>query len=172
MLMLDICAGLGGASKAMKERGWQVITVDINPDFHPDIIADITTWSWHGQRPDLIWCSPPCDEFSRESMPWCKTGATPSMALVNACKRIIAECQPRYWVIENVRGAVPYIGKWREHHGAFYLWGSFPPIGKPTLNHRKKESIRGKNQAAERAVIPYNLSLSLAQAIEWQGVLL
>ena len=38
MLMLDLCSGLGGASKAMKERGWDVITVDVNPEFSPDVL--------------------------------------------------------------------------------------------------------------------------------------
>ena len=35
MLMLDLCCGLGGASRAMRERGWEVVTVDIVPEFNP-----------------------------------------------------------------------------------------------------------------------------------------
>ena len=59
MLMLDLCCGLGGASRAMQERGWDVIRVDINPEFSPDIVADITTFHYTGPQPDLVWASPP-----------------------------------------------------------------------------------------------------------------
>lgn len=69
MLMLDLCCGLGGASKAMKERGWDVITVDIDPEFNPTIVADLRTFHYSGPRPDLVWASPPCTEFSKYSMP-------------------------------------------------------------------------------------------------------
>lgn len=132
MLILDLCAGLKGASQAMKERGWQVITLDIDPRFKCDITADVREWHYPAEfpRPDLIWASPPCDEFARESMPWSKTGKTPDMSIVLACKRIIEEAQPKYYVVENVRGAInyfrPHFGNYRYHVGAFYLWGFFP----------------------------------------------
>lgn len=168
MLMLDICAGLGGASQAMRERGWMVVTLDNDPRFCPDVVADVRTWSWSGARPDLVWCSPPCVEFSRESMPWCRTGNVPDMSLVNACKRIISECQPRYWVIENVRGAVPYLGKPSVNVGPFYLWGSFPDLGRsPMSAFRKKESYTS-GRRAERAKVPRSVSWALSVAIESQ----
>lgn len=40
MLMLDLFAGLGGASRAMQEAGWIVIRVDNDPQFNPDICTD------------------------------------------------------------------------------------------------------------------------------------
>ena len=132
LLMLDLFSGLGGASQAMKNRGWHVITVDINPDFQPDIVADVRDWHWHGQRPDLLWASPPCNEFAREFMPWSSTGRDPDRSLVQATLRIVAEAWPRYWILENVRGAVswiyPLLGSPRTIIGAFYLWGFFPPL--------------------------------------------
>lgn len=171
MLMLDICSGLQGASAAMRERGWQVITLDINPAFRADIVADVRFWSWTGQKPDLIWCSPPCTEFARESMPWCKTGKEPDLSIVNACKRIVAECKPRYWILENVRGAVRWLGKPSAIIGPFYLWGVFPDIGLIQLhNFRKKETYSSK-QAQLRSKIPHELSLAIAIAIENQATL-
>lgn len=171
MLMLDLCSGLGGASQAMRDRGWQVVALDLDPRFGADIAADLRTWSWHGTRPDLIWLSDPCTEFSRESMPWCRTGAAPDLSIVQAGLRIIREAAPRYWVRENVRGSLPWVrpflGAPREHHGPFFLWGNFPPLGKPLLDKRNKESMSSAWRA-ERAKVPYALSEALACVIESQ----
>jgi len=165
MLMLDLCAGLGGASQAMKERGWKVITVDVEPMLQPDIVADVRSWSWHGARPDLIWASTTCTEFSREFMPWSRTGQPPDMSIVNACKRIIAECNPRFWVLENVKGAARFLGSPAAIVGPFYLWGVFPPLGRVGVTWRRKESY-SSTRPEERARIPYPLSLSVALAVE------
>lgn len=170
-IMLDLCAGLGGASQAMRDRGWDVVTLDNDPRFGCDITADLSTWHYHGPRPDLVWISPPCTEFARESMPWCRTGAAPDMTLMLAARRLVDEIEPRYWVLENVRGAVRYLGPPREIHGPFFLWGHFPSLGRPVLTMRKKESY-GSDQQAERAMIPAALSTALALAIESQPMLL
>jgi len=132
----------------MNDRGWQVIRVDNDATFKPDIVADVRKWSWDGLTPDLIWASPPCKEFSRESMPWCKTGNNPDISIVLACKRIIEEVQPRYWIIENVKGAVrwlePFLGPYRCNVGPFYLWGFFPELGDIKLNNFRKKESYGK----------------------------
>ncbi len=168
MLMLDICAGLGGASSAFRHRGWRVITLDNDPVFRTDIVADIRTWAWDGEIPDLIWCSPPCDEFAREFMPWSKTGKSPDLSIVQACKRIIDEVKPRYWVIENVKGSLkwlePVIGKPSYVCNPYYLWGYFPNISYVKVTSRKEHL--SSMRAAERALIPYKLSNALAEAIE------
>lgn len=172
--MLDIGAGLGGASQAMKGRGWKVVTLDINPDFKPDIVADMRSWSWNGPRFDLVWVSAPCDEFAREFMPWSRTGKEPSTELVKAGKRIIDECNPRYWVIENVKGSVkwlePILGKPAYVCNPYYLWGNFPDISHVRVTGHKERL--SSTAAAERAKIPYALSLALAKAIEYQPGLL
>jgi hypothetical protein len=169
MLMLDLFSGLGGASAAMVDRGWKVITVDNDPRFGSTIVADIREWSYFGEKPDLIWASPPCVEFSREIMPWCKTGKKPSMKLANAAKRIIKESNPRYWIIENVRAAVKYFGKSKRSVGPYFLWGYFPELGYIERNNwRSKESFTSTSKE-ERAKIPYELSLAVAIAIERQG---
>jgi site-specific DNA-cytosine methylase len=99
MYMLDLCAGLGGAHQAMKQRGWNVMTVDNNPAFNPDITADVTRWHYEGPRPDLLWASPPCTEFSRESQPWIRTGNPPDMAITLACIQLIDQIKPNFWVL-------------------------------------------------------------------------
>ncbi len=171
LLMIDLCSGLGGASHAMKNHGWNVITVDIEPSFCPDIVADVRKWSWNGDRPDLIWASPPCADFSRMYLPWIKSKREPDLSILMGCIRIIKESKPRYWVIENVVGALKYfypiLGKPSAIYRPYYLWGYFPPLPKFPLNYRKKESL-GSKQKAERAKIPYQISEALAIAIESQ----
>lgn len=153
----------------MRDRNWAVITVDIDPCFEPDIVADIRSWSWRGRRPDLLWASPPCDEFSRELMPWSRTGKTPDLSIVKGCRRIVKECNPRYWIIENTRGAlpylVPYLGKPAAVSYPYYLWGFFPqlPDGKREYRHKELLSSTAK---AERARIPYELSALIAEVVE------
>lgn len=174
-IMYDLCSGLGGASEGFKTRGWQVITLDNDPKFGPDIVADLTTWTYNGpDRPRFIWASPPCLEFSRESMPWTRRGIEPDLEIVRACKRIIDEARPKYWIIENVRGAVPFfrdlLGTPALIVGPFYLWGFIPPIGRVRLNMVKKESLSGKDREL-RAKIPISLSTAIAVASENDNLL-
>lgn len=168
MLMVDLCAGLKGASQAFINRGWEVITLDNNPGFNPDIVADVRDWAYEGPIPDLIWCSPPCEEFSREFMPWSRTGQDPDLSILLSCHRIIRQASPRFWVIENVKGALrwfkPILGRPAFICNPYYLWGNFPPIDHIRVTSRKEHITSAR--AAERARIPYSLSLALALAIE------
>ena len=173
MIVYDLCSGLGGATQAFKDRGYTVITIDINPAFNPDIVADIRTLTVEDlpyPYADFVWASPPCIIFSRESMPWIKTGKVPDMSIVLACKRLIDELNPPFWVIENVRGAVkwfrPYLGDPILRVGPFYLWGKLPPLIPQVVLPRKiKQRYSGKNPEL-RAKIPYSLSLAICKAIE------
>ncbi len=168
--MFDLCSGNQTASKAMKDRGWEVITVDIDPALKPDIVADVRAFSYHGPRPDLIWASPPCNEFTREFLIWTRKGICPDMSIFHACRKIIHDARPRFWIIENVRGATRYFGRYTEVHYPFYLWGFFPPLGKIKLKYKRKDSYTSSNKIG-RAAIPYQISLAVAQAIERQLVL-
>jgi hypothetical protein len=169
--MLDLCSGLGGASAAMRDRDWDVVAVDINNTFNPTYTADVREWSWEGPPPTLVWASPPCIEFSREAMPWTKTGIEPDLSIIEACIRIVNETNPQYFVLENVRGSIkwirPILGRWRARYGPFFLWGYFPELDNFDFNYKSKESYTSMRKA-ERAMIPYSISLALALAIEKQ----
>lgn len=168
LLMIDLCAGLKGASQEMTRRGWDVVTLDYDPRFNTDVVADVREWAWSGSRPDLVWASPPCDEFAREFMPWSKTGKAPDLSIVIGCLRVIRECNPRYWVIENVKGSlkwlIPILGKPAYVCNPYYLWGSFPDISHVRVTSRKEHM--SSSRAAERAIIPETLSRAMAEAIE------
>ncbi len=164
--MLDLFSGLGGASRAMREAGWTVIRVDIEEKFSPDICCDIRDFKYSGPVPDLVWASPPCTEFSKLTFPWLKDTANPDVTLALETKRVIIEANPTFWVVENVRGAVPYFneifGKYTKKCGAQYLWGRFP-ICDPEATYGK---AKGWKSAAERAVIPYQISKALQKSCE------
>ena len=102
----------------------------------------------------LIVASPPCQEYSYMAMPFSRgkaiakalrgqgefpEGYTGSRtieqlnALFNACFRIqreASEAAGRHvpMVVENVRGAQPWVGKAKANFGSFYLWGDVPAL--------------------------------------------
>lgn len=103
----------------------------------------------------LIVASPPCQEYSYMAMPFSRgkkiaaalrgegefpDGYTGSRtieqlnALFNACFRIqreASEAAGRHvpMVVENVKGAQPWVGKARANYGSFYLWGDVDMVG-------------------------------------------
>lgn len=168
-LMLDLFSGLGGASQAFKAAGWRVITVDNEARFNPDVCADISTFTWRGERPAFVWASPPCTYFSRKSMRcWYPDEPEPSTALAWHARSIIFETRPLFWAVENVRGAVRYLdpifGRFTHHAGPFFLWSNLPPF-RVTVPYFKQHVKNNKNRAANRAKVPETLSLAILRAI-------
>lgn len=92
------------------------------------------------------------------------------MSLVNATYRIVADCQPRYWVLENTRGAVKFLGQPALCVFPFYLWGVIPDLGHVQLNMKQKQAWSSRRQA-ERAMVPAALSRAVAIACEQQSLL-
>jgi hypothetical protein len=95
----------------------------------------------------LIVASPPCNEFSYMAMPWSKAKAKAAAIradetgkmredltrLFDACFRIQREaCEAAGWriplIVENVRGAIPWVGRSRWNFGSFHLWGDVPAL--------------------------------------------
>ena len=159
-LAIDLYAGLGGWTDGLLAEGWDVIGFDIERHQYGDhkypaqlVIQDVTTL--HGSQfkiADLIVASPPCQEYSYMAMPWklakAKAAAiradTSGQALADlnrlfdACFRIqkeasIAAGRHIPCVVENVRGAVPWVGRSRWNFGSFHLWGDVPALMPITL---------------------------------------
>ena len=65
MRLLNLFSGTDSVSKPFREAGHEVISVDIDPRFHPEICEDILQLSYCKlDTPDVIWASPPCDQYS------------------------------------------------------------------------------------------------------------
>ena len=177
LVVLDLFSGLGGWSKAFKDRNHQVVTVDNNSKFKPDICKNIIKLSGNdlnGYNFDIILASPPCTEFSKSCMPetWTsvkKYGCNPNLLLLAKTVLLIQELNPKWWIIENVRGAVPYfdllIGKPIKKVGSRYLWGNFPIVDCKN-KYGKWKLPPSKNRSALRSLIPYELSLNVCKSME------
>lgn len=113
MKALDLFAGKGwkGRKEELEKLGWEVTTLDIDPSFGCDIIADIMDIDDLGLF-DFVWASVPCETWSVASIGhhWNKDNtpkteeARNGMALVQHTIKLINESSKIGWVIENPRG--------------------------------------------------------------------
>jgi site-specific DNA-cytosine methylase len=189
--MLDLFSGLGGASESMLKNGWEVLRIENNPELSlventcimgvaelRDSILEHSVRGMAPTSPDLIWASPPCNEFS---LGYAAPGPTaqragldfqPSLELVKIAKEIIDLCQPKYWVIENVRGAIkhltPILGEPTLIIDSIVLWGRFPCWGMPPHYQHIKDDAWSSTplRANIRAKIPFAVSDACRLSIE------
>ena len=71
MRLLNLFSGTDSVATPWREAGLEVISVDIDPRYSPEICEDILQLSYCKLPiPDVIWASPPCDQYAR-----CRTRA-------------------------------------------------------------------------------------------------
>jgi hypothetical protein len=162
MRVLDLWCGTKSATKAFKQAGYEVISVDINQKFNPTICKDILDI----KVDDLIdygpfvfgWASPECKVYSianHKARHWKKTEFQ-TVALTKEAKdqneRVkhtigLLEILCPTWVLENPMGMLrnqSFMKPWTRHHityctyGTDYmkptdLWGRFPRTWLPRL---------------------------------------
>lgn len=184
-LAIDLFCGLGGWTEALLAEGYFVIGYDIERHEYGEhrypgqlVIQDVLTL--HGSQfrdAALIVASPPCQEYSYMAMPWSlakakaaairadETGAELERLnrLFNACFRIqreACEAAGRHipMVVENVRGAIPWVGRSRWNFGSFHLWGDVPALMPIAAKHRKVPGFRfdGSGKSFQTASVESN----------------
>ena len=192
--MIDMFAGLGGASAAMmNDDEWHVTRFDNNLLLEGVGNMIITEHMFERikiifnsfEYVNLLWASPPCREFSGGfNSPNSKQSRgvpgyedfIPNMDLLKKTIEVIEEINPRVWVIENVIGAIKYfkplLGEPTQIIGSQVLWGNFPFIHMPPgFKHSKYTLDKGSSNPLRsnyRAIIPYEISAGLKKTIEEQ----
>ena len=152
-LTIDLFCGLGGWTDGLLAEGYNVVGFDIERHNYGTggypaqlILQDVLTL--HGKQfrnAALIVASPPCQEFSYMAMPWSRAKAIAAeyragvrdvkqlTALFDVCFRIQREAIEAAGhfiplVVENVRGACPWVGRSRWNYGSYHLWGDVPAL--------------------------------------------
>lgn len=174
-LAIDLFTGLHGWSEGLVAEGWRVVGFDLEdmcgqfrqprPEHVQLVIQDVLTL--HGSQfrnADLIVASPPCQKYSYMAMPWsrAKDQAAAIRAdesgqaladlnrLFDACFRIqreACEAAGRHipMVVENVKGAQPWVGRARWSFGSFFLWGDVPALMPPVVKAVKVGGLDWKH---------------------------
>ena len=155
MKVIDLFSGLGGWSNAFWQRGHDVITLDNNKRFAPNLCMNIldAKASDFPFKPDIILASPPCEGFTRlryafnwktsevgEQIPT-SVKSRLGIKMLQKTLSLIRELQPTYFIIENPVGKMRHMPDLRdlERRTVTYcqygseaqkptdLWGVFPP---------------------------------------------
>lgn len=183
-LAIDLFCGLGGWTDGLLAEGYDVIGFDITRHVYGEqrypaqlVVQDVLTL--HGSQfkgATLIVASPPCQKYSYMAMPWklAKAQAAAIRAdttgqaladlnrLFDACFRIqkeasIAAGRHIPMVVENVRGAIPWVGRSRWNFGSFHLWGDVPALMPVTFKASKVPGFRfdGSGKSFQSASVEF-----------------
>jgi hypothetical protein len=161
MKFLELFSGTKTMSKTFEAQGFEVFSIDINPDLLPSLVADILTVDTplilqEFGRPDVIWASPDCrkfsfasggrNEFRAANNEPLSEDALEAIELVKHTLLLIEELEPTYWFLENPdHGALKKLKFMKKYpsetvaycaYGMPYqkmtkIWGRFPPSFNP-----------------------------------------
>lgn len=167
-VILDLCGGSGSWSRPYRSAGYAVRVVTLPTDDVRVFVPPRRVWG--------VLAAPPCTEFSvatngRVGKP---RDFVEGMAAVNACLRIVLQCKPRWWALENPTGLLArFLGRpaygfepyefgdpWTK---ATSLWGEFQiPARGPFVTPRGSAATR--SSAAARAVTPPGFARAFFEA--------
>lgn len=155
-LCIDLFCGLGGWTEGFLAEGYECIGFDIEEHEYGEhrypaqlVLQDVRTL--HGRQfkdASIIVASSPCQKYSYMAMPWTRAKDLAKWyrdplhperlvelnELFNQPRRIqleaIEAAGGRFipLIQENVRGAIPWVGRSQWHYGSYHLWGDVPAL--------------------------------------------
>lgn len=174
--MFDLGCGRGGASAAMRDRGWSVYRIDRMRDVRADRYCDIRSILALPQGLDLIWCSTSCQQFTVTALPYGNLAHVKSkpidLSVELHVRELIETARPRFWLVENVRASrkwlSPIFGPVRCLTGGHCLWGNVPLMLSAIPSHKIElwRAWCGRKRHLELSMIPYGMSEAIAATIE------
>ncbi len=191
--MVELFAGSFGWSQGFLEEGFHCVGFDIlHESYHgpvPEgadiVLQDVRTLHGSQFKEAVIICaSPPCQAYSWMAMPWSR-GKKMAEEIRNdyfkysALNELFVECFRIQWeaceaagryiplIVENVRGAQPWVGKAKWNYGSFYLWGDVPAL-MPFSNRGAKVSMPGDDSL--RIGFQQNAALRYRDALKVPGM--
>jgi hypothetical protein len=147
----------GLLAEGWRVRGYDIEAHEYGDEKYPAELVLRNVLEMHGSEiadADLIVASPPCTEYSYMAMPWSRAKQIARAlrgedefpepyrgsrtiaelnAIFDACFRLqreASEAAGRYipMIVENVKGAQPWVGRAAWSFGSFYLWGDVPAL--------------------------------------------
>jgi hypothetical protein len=147
----------GLLAEGWRVRGYDIEAHEYGDEKYPAELVIRNVLEMHGSEladADLIVASPPCTEYSYMAMPWGRAKQIARAlrgqdefpepyrgsrtiehlnAIFNACFRLqreASEAAGRHipMLVENVKGAQPWVGRAAWNFGSFYLWGDLPAL--------------------------------------------
>jgi hypothetical protein len=129
--VLDLFSGTGSITKAFRNSGHEVISLDADPRGAPSICVNILDWNFktlpRGHF-DLCWASCPCEQYSIA-----RSNASTPRDLLNAdslvlrTQEIIDWFRPAQWYVENPSGSQLWLRfKWPRLVKTSYCAYGFP----------------------------------------------
>lgn len=196
-LCVDLACGLKGFSQAFQEDPeWEVIGVDIEKKFTPEILSDVRYLklediisSLNLPLPEyekkIVLASPPCTYFSKAAgLGIMRKGTSEALNILAGCVRIIEELKHDGFIIENpANGYLAFfIGKpnFRVRlNGWGYVtvkptafWGNISlPFGiakdSPKANGKKNAWENFASRTpSKRAKLPYEFSKAIKEVVD------
>lgn len=170
----------GLLSEGWRVRGYDIEAHEYGEERYPAELVLRNVLEMHGSEiadADLIVASPPCTEYSYMAMPWKRAkqiaralrgeGEFPEPyrgsrtveqlnAIFDACFRLqreASEAAGRHipMVVENVKGAQPWVGRAKWSFGSFFLWGDIPALMPPQKYHQRLKVKAGEQWNVNRA---------------------
>lgn len=143
MIVYDLYCGLKGWSAPFEKAGHNVVSVDIDPSFHPTVVGDVAKLDarrlvYEFGQPDVVLQSPPCTHHSVAAIyrNW-KMGlngyleprrpeAERANDLIKAGIQLALDLKPKWGWLENPRAALrrmPFMQRYRRATVTYCQYG-------------------------------------------------